>query len=107
MPLFHSGGAGWALCGMINGCKSVTIRQFEARSVLATIQREQVTISMFVPAMLAAMRAVPDAREMTGSVRQINYTGSPKSGRAHVELQSLMRLSYAAFCLRQKTQVNI
>ena len=77
MPLFHSGGAGWALCGMINGCKSVTIRQFEARTVLAIIQREQVTISMFVPAMLATMCAVPNAREMTGSIRQINYTGSP------------------------------
>jgi long-chain acyl-CoA synthetase len=77
MPLFHSGGTGWALCGMINGCKSVTIRQFEARSVLATIERAHVTIAMLVPAMLAAICAVPDARERSASVRQINYTGSP------------------------------
>lgn len=76
MPLFHSGGTGWALCGMINGCKSVTVRQFEARSILDTIAREGVTVSMFVPAMLAAMCAVPGARDKTASVRQINYTGS-------------------------------
>lgn len=81
MPLFHSGGTGWALCGMINGCTSVTVRQFEARSVLATIERAQVTIGMFVPAMLAAICAQPDAREKTASVRQINYTGSPITER--------------------------
>src|SRR3546814_3296108 len=27
-------------------------------------------------------------------------------GRAHVELQSLMRISYAVFCLKKKTKVN-
>src|SRR3546814_3952506 len=27
----------------------------------------------------------------------------PKIGRAHVELQSLMRISYAVFCLKKKT----
>src|SRR3546814_6006836 len=27
-----------------------------------------------------------------------------KIGRAHVELQSLMRISYAVFCLKQKTK---
>src|SRR3546814_1802231 len=28
-----------------------------------------------------------------------------KIGRAHVELQSLMRISYAVFCLKKKTQL--
>src|SRR3546814_4354427 len=28
-------------------------------------------------------------------------------GRAHVELQSLMRISYAVFCLNKKTEHNI
>src|SRR3546814_9333247 len=27
-------------------------------------------------------------------------------GRAHVELQSLMRISYAVYCLKKKTRVN-
>src|SRR3546814_3894875 len=31
----------------------------------------------------------------------------PEIGRAHVELQSLMRISYAVFCLKKKThEVN-
>src|SRR3546814_2099332 len=29
---------------------------------------------------------------------------APKIGRAHVELQSLMRISYAVFCLKKKRQ---
>src|SRR3546814_9044448 len=28
-------------------------------------------------------------------------------GRAHVELQSLMRISYAVFCLKKKTKIDI
>src|SRR3546814_8449052 len=30
-----------------------------------------------------------------------------KIGRAHVELQSLMRISYAVFCLKKKNKTNI
>lgn len=77
MPLYHSGGTGWALCGMIKGCRSITVRQFDGRTVLRTIHERQVTVAMFVPAMLAAMCAVPGAATMTGSIRQVNYTGSP------------------------------
>lgn len=94
MPLFHSGGTGWALCGMINGAKSVTIRQFEARSVLDTIERERVTVSMFVPAMLAAMCAVPGARAKTGSVRQINYTGSPITEKNLLDSMDVFRAAF-------------
>src|SRR3546814_2305870 len=33
--------------------------------------------------------------------------GSPRQiGRAHAELQSLMRISYAVFCLKKKTKKN-
>src|SRR3546814_3258626 len=35
------------------------------------------------------------------------YTlGSAEIGRAHVELQSLMRISYAVFCLKNKTRLE-
>src|SRR3546814_4849795 len=30
----------------------------------------------------------------------------PKIGRTHVELQSLMRISYAVFCLQQKKKIH-
>src|SRR3546814_1046457 len=32
--------------------------------------------------------------------------GRQKIGRAHVELQSLMRISYAVFCLKKKKQIQ-
>src|SRR3546814_220722 len=37
------------------------------------------------------------------ALEEIDYrTGGPEIGRAHVELQSLMRISYAVFCLKKK-----
>src|SRR3546814_7623846 len=33
----------------------------------------------------------------------VKLDAQPKIGRAHVELQSLMRISYAVFCLKKKT----
>lgn len=77
MPLFHSGGTGWALCGMIKGCVSVTVRQFEATAVLATIAEQKVTVAMFVPAMLASLCAAAGFESIDTGLRQINYTGSP------------------------------
>ncbi|RIV87980.1 AMP-binding protein [Aurantiacibacter zhengii] len=79
MPLYHSGGTGWALCGMINGCLSVCLRQFSARPVLELIADRGITVAMFVPAMLAQLCAQTDAESFTGSMRQVNYTGSPIS----------------------------
>src|SRR3546814_5064437 len=35
----------------------------------------------------------------------VNNAG--KTGRAHAELQSLMRISYAVFCLKKKTSIKL
>src|SRR3546814_8402054 len=35
-----------------------------------------------------------------------SYRDLPEIGRAHAELQSLMRISYAVFCLKKKRQLN-
>src|SRR3546814_10784267 len=34
------------------------------------------------------------------------YSYHPEIGRAHVELQSLMRISYAVFCLKKKKKTT-
>src|SRR3546814_6122924 len=39
-------------------------------------------------------------------MQQLNVT-TLEIGRAHSELQSLMRNSYAVFCLKKKTEINI
>src|SRR3546814_9200395 len=36
-----------------------------------------------------------------------DYDLSREIGRAHVELQSLMRISYAVFCLKKKTELQM
>jgi long-chain acyl-CoA synthetase len=94
MPLFHSGGTGWALCGMINGCKSVTIRQFEATAVLATIARERISVAMFVPAMLASLCASAKVHEDVQSMRQINYTGSPISEQNLLQAMQVFKCDF-------------
>src|SRR3546814_6053438 len=37
---------------------------------------------------------------------QLALHGLREIGRAHVELQSLMRISYAVFCLKKKTDIT-
>src|SRR3546814_7642681 len=47
----------------------------------------------------------PFAQELTAIACDEAPFGS-KIGRAHVELQSLMRISYAVFCLKKKKMIN-
>lgn len=94
MPLFHSGGTGWALCGMMNGCVSITVRQFEANTILQVIEQQKVTVAMFVPAMLAALCKAPHAREKVKSCRQINYTGSPISESALTDAMEIFGCAF-------------
>src|SRR3546814_6688358 len=42
--------------------------------------------------------------EMLGKTVTITFEAA-KIGRAHVELQSLMRISYAVFCLKNKNKI--
>src|SRR3546814_5747808 len=51
-----------------------------------------------VPAALPAPRSADE--------RVTAFLAAPKIGRAHVELQSLMRISYAVFCLKKKNNCN-
>src|SRR3546814_1356176 len=46
--------------------------------------------------------------EMIATLPQFGFalmTAGKKIGRAHAELQSLMRISYAVFCLKKKTTI--
>src|SRR3546814_5690675 len=48
-------------------------------------------------------RARRDAQRI-GPLGGLEQAGELQIGRAHVELQSLMRISYAVFCLKKKKQ---
>src|SRR3546814_1215785 len=50
---------------------------------------------------LAAWLAAP-----AGAAMRWSYRVLPEIGRAHAELQSLMRLSYAVFCLKKQNKIK-
>src|SRR3546814_8021229 len=49
-------------------------------------------------------RSRPDFLLMESATRRVNDRGSERSEEHTSELQSLMRISYAVFCLKKKTQ---
>jgi long-chain acyl-CoA synthetase len=78
LPTFHIGGAGYALIGMAQGCHTVLLRDFDPPDVLDALSAQGVTNTSFVPAMLAALCAVPGAAERDfGTLRSIIYGASP------------------------------
>jgi long-chain acyl-CoA synthetase len=78
LPTFHIGGAGYALVGMAQGCSTILMRDFDPAAALDSLCRHRVTNAFFVPAMLAAMAAVPGAAEGDYSaLRSIIYGASP------------------------------
>lgn len=78
LPVFHIGGVGMALIGMAQGCHTVLHRDFEPAAVLEALSRQSITNTLFVPAMLAALCAVPGAAERDYStLRSVIYGASP------------------------------
>lgn len=78
MPLFHIGGSGWALVGMVVGCHSILFREFVPPEILGALVRHRMTNALFVPAMLQFLSAVPGAAARDYSaLRSIVYGASP------------------------------
>ncbi len=78
VPTFHIGGAGYALVGMAQGGHTILMRDFDPPAVLDALCRHGVTNAFFVPAMLAALCAVPGAKERDYSaLRVVIYGASP------------------------------
>ena len=81
MPLFHIGGAGWALAGMIREAASVVVAEIEPRRLLDTLEEQRVTHTFLVPAVLAMLAAVPGAAERDlSALRCVVYGASPITG---------------------------
>jgi long-chain acyl-CoA synthetase len=78
LPLFHIGGIGWVYCGLWHGATTILVSEFDAGSVLGTLERLRVTNPIFVPTMLQLLTAVPGARARDYSaLRSITYGASP------------------------------
>ena len=77
-PLFHlaDAWATWAVTWV--GGTHVLVREFDARAVLETIQREKVTLTNLIPTMLNLMVNHPDAGKFDyGSLRVLLSGGAP------------------------------
>jgi acyl-CoA synthetase (AMP-forming)/AMP-acid ligase II len=94
MPLFHMGGVAWALAGMARGARGVVVRDFVPAAVLDAMEAERVTTAFCVPAMLAALCAVPgiDGRHL--HLRQMTYSGSPISTTALAAAMKALRCDF-------------
>src|SRR3546814_1696588 len=65
--------------------------------------------------LIESIRRFPDMPTFEGMIRKAGFVrtrvepllGGLEIGRAHAELQSLMRISYAVFCLKHKTTISI
>ena len=77
-PLFHLADA-WATWAMTwVGGTHVLVREFDARAVLETLQREKVTLTNLIPTMLNLMVNHPDAGKFDyGSLRVLLSGGAP------------------------------
>jgi acyl-CoA synthetase (AMP-forming)/AMP-acid ligase II len=80
MPLFHIGGAGWALLAMNAGARSVVLREFEATAAVTAIVEERLTHILLVPAMMRVI--VTDSQVPSqgfGTLKALVYGASPIS----------------------------
>ncbi|HZZ48674.1 MAG TPA: AMP-binding protein [Pseudonocardia sp.] len=94
MPLFHMGGLAWALAGLARGARLAIVRDFVPAPVLDTMATQRVTMAFFVPTMLAALCAVPDAGERAADLRRLVYSGSPIGVTALVTAMSIFRCGF-------------
>jgi|694.fasta_scaffold117032_3 acyl-CoA synthetase (AMP-forming)/AMP-acid ligase II len=77
-PLFHIGGFCYPYGAWWMGGTTVLMQAFEPRAVLATIERERITYTFMVAAMIQAVLAVPEVRSFDlSSMKRIVSAAAP------------------------------
>jgi long-chain acyl-CoA synthetase len=77
-PMFHVAGTSNVFACTWVGAEQVVLPRFEAATVLATIAREHITHTVFVPTMLAMLLEHADGVDVS-SLRHLQYAASPIS----------------------------
>ena len=78
MPLFHISGSGWGVAGLYHGARSLLLRDVDLPLIARLIGEERITHSLFVPAVLQFLLAVPGVGNADfSSMRAIAYGASP------------------------------
>ena len=78
MPCFHIGGLRWGLMGLIPGCTTIILADFDPRAVLKSIRDYAVTKIFLVPAAIRVILQLQESQETDySSIRHIVYGASP------------------------------
>jgi long-chain acyl-CoA synthetase len=94
-PLFHIGGTGTALLGMLVGATTVMLRMAEPAKILAVVDEFRVTNGLLVPAIISALLDTPgcDAVDWS-SMRTLMYGASPISDTLLRRAMATMRCDF-------------
>jgi acyl-CoA synthetase (AMP-forming)/AMP-acid ligase II len=80
MPMFHLGGAGWAIWAMQEGASLVVVREIVPESLLKTIVEQRIETALLVPAVMLFLTELPQSRSADFSAfRHITYGTAPIS----------------------------
>jgi len=80
MPMFHLGGAGWAIWAMQEGASLVIVREIVPESLLKTIVEHRIETALLVPAVMLFLTELPASRTADFSAfRHITYGTAPIS----------------------------
>ncbi|MCW5745268.1 MAG: fatty acid--CoA ligase [Alphaproteobacteria bacterium] len=78
LPMFHIGGAGWALAGTYAGCTNYVTREVVPLEILNLIQEQRIEVALFVPAIILFLVQTPQIRETDlSSLKLIVYGAAP------------------------------
>ena len=78
MPLFHVGGMSYALLAVTAGARMEMMRTPDPATILEMFERDRITHTFLVPALMAAMTQVPGAADRDySSLVALSYGASP------------------------------
>jgi fatty-acyl-CoA synthase len=80
MPMFHLGGAGWAIWSMQEGATLVIVREVVPRSLLKIIVEQRIETALLVPAVMLFLCELPESKTVDfSSLKHIIYGTAPIS----------------------------
>src|SRR5215468_968800 len=80
MPMFHLGGAGWAIWAMQEGSSLVIVREIVPEALLKTIVEQRIETALLVPAVMLFLTELPQSRTADFSAfKHITYGTAPIS----------------------------
>jgi len=78
MPMFHTGGTGWAIWSMQEGMTVVIVREIDPPKLLDVIVQQKIETALLVPAVMLFLTELPQARTADfSSLKHITYGTAP------------------------------